>query len=29
MAQAGGPDLAGIPKSLEQAYEVVGKKAKG
>jgi alanyl-tRNA synthetase len=29
MAQAGGPDLAGIPKALEQAYEVVGKKAKG
>ena len=28
MAQAGGPDLAGIPKALEQAYEVVAKKAK-
>ena len=29
MAQAGGPDLAGIPQALEQAYEVVAKKAKG
>ena len=29
MAQAGGPDVAGIPRALEQAYEVVGKKAKG
>ena len=28
MAQAGGPDLAGIPQALEQAYEVVAKKAK-
>jgi alanyl-tRNA synthetase len=29
MAQAGGPEVAGIPKALEQAYEVVRKKAKG
>ena len=29
MAQAGGPDQGGIPKALEQAYEVVAKKAKG
>ena len=29
MAQAGGLDLAGIPAALEQAYEVVAKKAKG
>jgi alanyl-tRNA synthetase len=29
LAQAGGPDLAGIPAALEQAYEVVAKKAKG
>jgi alanyl-tRNA synthetase len=28
LAQAGGPDLAGIPQALEQAYEVVAKKAK-
>jgi alanyl-tRNA synthetase len=28
MAQAGGPDKAGIPKALEQAYEAVAKKAK-
>ena len=29
LAQAGGPDVTGIPKALEQAYEVVAKKAKG
>jgi alanyl-tRNA synthetase len=29
MAQAGGPDLAGIPRALQQAYEVVAQKAKG
>jgi len=29
MAQAGGPDKAKIAAALEQAYEVVGKKAKG
>ncbi|MCL4500380.1 MAG: DHHA1 domain-containing protein, partial [Deltaproteobacteria bacterium] len=29
MAQAGGPDLSGIPQALEQAYGVVAKKAKG
>jgi alanyl-tRNA synthetase len=29
MAQAGGPDLAGIPQALEQAYEVVARKARG
>jgi alanyl-tRNA synthetase len=29
MAQAGGPDKAGIPQSLEQACELVAKKAKG
>ncbi|MCL4501614.1 MAG: alanine--tRNA ligase, partial [Deltaproteobacteria bacterium] len=29
MAQAGGPDLTAIPQALEQAYEVVAKKAKG
>jgi len=29
MAQAGGPDLAGIPQALEQAYGVVAQKAKG
>jgi alanyl-tRNA synthetase len=28
MAQAGGPDLAGIPRALQQAYEVVAQKAK-
>jgi alanyl-tRNA synthetase len=29
MAQAGGPDLAGIPQALEQACELVANKAKG
>ncbi|MGA7887301.1 MAG: DHHA1 domain-containing protein, partial [Acidobacteriaceae bacterium] len=29
MAQAGGPDVAGIPKALQQTYEVVAQKAKG
>jgi alanyl-tRNA synthetase len=29
MAQAGGPDPSSIPQALEQAYEVVAKKAKG
>ena len=29
MAQAGGPNLAKLPAALEQAYEVVAKKAKG
>jgi len=29
MAQAGGPDPAGIPRALERAYEVVAQKAKG
>jgi len=29
LAQAGGPDKAKIPAALKQAYEVVGRKAKG
>jgi alanyl-tRNA synthetase len=29
MAQAGGPEVAGIPKALQQTYEVVAQRAKG
>ena len=29
MAQAGGPDKANLAQALEQAYEVVAKKANG